>query len=422
MIKLIETGLFGDNLVPIHSALMVKRYNACLEDIGLTPTKLKKFHIDGWGWSPEIAEEQDDRFYLSHGLANPYGIILSPKQADSSIYMPYHSFDVEIHKMIFSQYMEQIVDITAQCGLWFELDQEISAYRSPQDLLMIDYINIGFTSVDRVMSAAQEQRALIRTFYDVPQAWSDPNLRNDIIASSQKNGDLRYRKFDIPKFPYLDVNNYYTVAFDGLFVLKNLNNSKPVLIHAGNDSKLSAEEKHTYIEYNIDDPQLLSYLYSNRIVSDQTEDADSQKILLEVVKDYLLVNAALEHDPEITISSLSKTQKKGVVNKLLKSGAALDDYFELEKIINQLDDKHGQVSSVSDNVRNLLLHPHKDLSANQKIVVWRLLCSLNQTNPLLSYLFDKSNFYTQFRLWPDQLQQWVVQQLLAHKHIYNQLI
>ena len=121
MIKLIETGLFGDNLVAINSPLMVKRYNACLEDIGLTATKLKSFHIDGWGWSPEVAKEQDDRFYLSHGLANPYGIIISPKQENSSIYMPYHSFDVDIHKMIFSQYKEQIVDITAQCGLWFEL-------------------------------------------------------------------------------------------------------------------------------------------------------------------------------------------------------------------------------------------------------------------------------------------------------------
>ena len=66
--------------MPLTVRLMRKRYNECLTDIGIEPTKLKKFHIDGWGWSPEVAKEKDDRFYLSHGIANPFAIIVSPEQ------------------------------------------------------------------------------------------------------------------------------------------------------------------------------------------------------------------------------------------------------------------------------------------------------------------------------------------------------
>ena len=59
MNELERTGLFGKGLITIESPELVRRYNACLEDMGLPATKLKKFSIDAVGWSPEIAAEQD---------------------------------------------------------------------------------------------------------------------------------------------------------------------------------------------------------------------------------------------------------------------------------------------------------------------------------------------------------------------------
>ena len=93
MKELIEAGLFGRGLVPVENRTMVARYNACLKDMGLAPTNLKKFQIDKMGWSPEVAAEQKDEYYLSHGDANPLAIILTPEQATAPIYFPMHSFD-----------------------------------------------------------------------------------------------------------------------------------------------------------------------------------------------------------------------------------------------------------------------------------------------------------------------------------------
>ena len=59
MQKLKEANLYNNDLISI-SGKLVERYNTCLIKLGFTPTKLTNFHIDGIGWSPEIAEEKDN--------------------------------------------------------------------------------------------------------------------------------------------------------------------------------------------------------------------------------------------------------------------------------------------------------------------------------------------------------------------------
>jgi hypothetical protein len=423
MIKLIQNGLFGNNLYEVNNSLMVKRYNSCLKDIGLTPTKLKKFHIDGWGWSPEIAEEQKDHLYLSHGIANPFGIIITPEQEDSAIYMPFHTFDRQIHKMLFKEYRTQIIDITATCGLWFELDQEISAYRSPQDLLMIDFIKINFYSVDRIMNAAKEQRALIREFYDIPQAWSNDELREKIIESSKKYGDLRFRKFEIPNMPFSEVENYFTLGFNGIYVLRSIKNEKPFLVFSNNSSKVSGDDTHGHIEFNITDPQLLSYLYNNDMISNGIGLLKEHPVLAELMKDYILLDAVVKFDSTLKYNELNKTQQKGVIHKILGEHLLPEVYFDLEKLCYSINnDEDLSKISISEELQPFLLHPSDHLQNQQKEVIWHLLCSVNKHNPIITYLFDKSSFYNEYQNWPMQIQEWVIEQILEHKELFNELI
>lgn len=423
MIKLIESELFGHNLIEVNNAAMVKRYNECLNDIGLAPTKLKKFHIDGWGWSPEIADEQGDRHYLSHGPANPYGIIISPQQANSPIYMPFHSFDREIHQNIFKQYAAQITDITTKSGLWFELDQEISAYRSPQDLLMVDYMKVNFYSVDRLMIAAKEQRALIREFYDKPQAWSNDELRQKIMESCKQYGDLRYMKFDIPTHPFNNIDTFYTSAFKGLYVFKRLKNDKPLLVYAGAETAVSGETKHGHVEYNLHDPSLIPFLYNAELVSSDYTMYQSNPSLVEVMKEHVLLTAISGLDDEIDYTSMNKNQQKGLINRLAQDGTLPEIYFDFERFHAQM--KEGgklSASDISESLRPYLLHPKMDLESHDKTVLWQLLSNYNSANPVLMYLFDKSRFYTEYQAWNGGFQTWVIKKLLEHKHIYNQLI
>jgi hypothetical protein len=420
MIKLIESGLFGNLLFKVDTNQLVNRYNSCLKDIGLPQTKLTSFHIDGWGWSPEVADELGDKFYLSHGLANPYGIIISPQQAQSSIYMPYHSFDRDLHEIIFQQYEDQITAITARCGLWFEIDQDISSYRVPQDLLMVDFLKVNFFSVDRVMTAAREQRALIREFNDKPHAWSNDDLRHRIIDSSTKYGDLRFQKFEMPSHPYNDIGNYYTLAFNGVYVFKKLNGQKPLLVFAQHKSERSGESSHGHVEYNLKDPALLSYLYNVGLITSAPQLFKENPILIQLVMDNILLKACREWDESIAFEELNRTQKKGIINKLDQAGLLSEDFFELERLLIAFKDN--KPVKISENLSSYLLHPSDQLSAQAKKVMWQLLLHFNSQNPVLTYLFDKSKFYSDYNTWSDHQQTWTINQVLAHKHIFHKLI
>jgi hypothetical protein len=421
MIKLIEHGLFGNNLVAVNNEVMVKRYNACLQDIGLAPTGLTSFHIDGWGWSPEIAEEQGDRFYLSHGLANPYGIVLGPEQANCSIYMPYHSFDRQIHEIIFEQYKDQIDDITSRTGLWFEIDQEMSAYRSPQDLLMLDYVTLNFNSVGRIMKAAQKQRTMIRKFYDQPNAWANDELRADIIKSCKKYGDLRYMKLDIPDHPFNQVDIFHTLAFEGMFVIKNGSTDKPLLVFEGNNTTISGESKHGHLEYNLNDPKLMSYLFTTNMVTSDPEVYTDNPVLIDVLIEHLIVQAASEMDPGVEIELDNNGMRKKIIHQLVKNNLLPDAFFALERLQNQI--QNGMKSPlIPASLNPYLLSPNKQLSKHQQIVLWQMLCKINPGNPLLTYLFDKSKFYSEYKSWNDSRRRWAANTIAQHRTIFNQLI
>ena len=80
MERLIRDGLFGAGLIAIDTPELVGRYNACLQQLGIAPTDLTSFRIDGMGWSPEIARDKGDIHYLCAGIANPMAVIVSPSQ------------------------------------------------------------------------------------------------------------------------------------------------------------------------------------------------------------------------------------------------------------------------------------------------------------------------------------------------------
>ena len=122
MKKLREAGLFGGALVTLSGSL-AKRYNACLAMLGVTPTKLKTFSIDGMGWSPEVAVEKKENYYLNTGEANVNAIIISPDQKGKPAHMPSHSFDRDVMEAVFAAYGSEIRDITKDSALVLHLDQ-----------------------------------------------------------------------------------------------------------------------------------------------------------------------------------------------------------------------------------------------------------------------------------------------------------
>ena len=111
MQKLKDAKLYKGELVSLNTPL-VNRYNQCLKLIGIAPTALTQISVDGIGWSPEVAEEKGNLYYLNIGEANTNAIIISPEQHRKPVYFPFHSFDKDIMYGIFAAHKKAITDIT----------------------------------------------------------------------------------------------------------------------------------------------------------------------------------------------------------------------------------------------------------------------------------------------------------------------
>jgi hypothetical protein len=228
MERLIRDGLFGAGLVPVDTPEMVGRYNACLQQLGIEPTGLERFRIDGLGWSPEIAREKGDNHYLCAGIANPMGVILSPSQRGKPIYSPFNSYDRRMLDAWFERHHQSVADITATTYLGLDIDQELTRYQTPRDLLLVRYIVVR-SIAGGLFDAAAEQRLLIDRFMADDLAWFDPRLRAELVESARQWGDLRYRRLEISPLRF-DLWSFYTQAFGGVFVLRCLKSGGTLLV------------------------------------------------------------------------------------------------------------------------------------------------------------------------------------------------
>jgi len=422
MKKLIEHNLFGNGLLFIQEELLIKRYNNCLKDIGIKTTNLNNFHIDKWGWSPEIAKEFDNKDYLSFGFANPYSIILSPEQEDCSIYYPFHSFDWELMDTVFEIYREQIKDVTTQFGLWFEMDQDISTYRAAADLLMVDSIEIKFHSPSNIVKLAEEQKKLVREFNDTKDAWADTSLHAKILDSAEKYGDLRYRSFDLKSFQFTKIKSFYTRAFNGLSIIRDGNGGKPMLIFENNDSKISGESQHRHIEFNLNDPNLFVYLYSNGLINNDLKYYLNDFHTVQTLRDTLLIETISENFPDEEINISSERHKNRFIAMLAQKGVLSDDFYGLDDINNAL--KKGKVPNIMNQSFDLQLalsYPNPELSLENQKVIWQILIKLSPIKDIvMQYLFDKNQFFAEYVNYNPKKQDWAIELIKSNKnHLFT---
>ena len=414
MQKLKELQLYNKGLIEIKSKEMVGRYNAALEAIGLEPTVLKKFLIDGWGWSPEIAEEKKDNFYLSHGLANPYAIIINPEQEHVPVYMPYHSFDNRMLRNVFETFKRQIYDLTFQTAIIIECDQDISAYRSPYDLLGIEFFTMKFSTTDRLSEAKKAQMRLERKFYDEEHAWEDAELRNQLRSSYRKYGVLADKKFLLPDHNFTDVDSFYTRTFGGLFLFRNEEKLGQTLLIREDLSHAKSEHFHgqasNYLEYDIHELKLIEVLITKDMIGVYSKKLISQVEDLERILFLTLAEVIFEKEPDVDVVNLTSGQLKKRVNSYAESGDLLDHYFELESLISKVK-KGGQIdpNKLSPKVYKLLMRPNPDLSKNTRWLLWRVIIKMNSFDLFRLYVYDKDDFYRLYRTWPQAKKDWAIQ-------------
>ncbi|GAB5401329.1 MAG: hypothetical protein Aureis2KO_29140 [Aureisphaera sp.] len=415
MEKLKQAGLYGDALVKVSGSL-AERYNGCLSMLGLSQTKLKSFSIDGMGWSPEVAEEKGDHFYLNIGEANSNAIIISPKQKDKAVHMPFHSFDRDIMTAIFAAYDKEIRDITKDSAVCVHLDQNIDAYYEPFDLLRYKKLSVSFRLLNRLQEKQKEQLELVSQFNE-GNNFIDRNLHNKLLESAKQYGDLRSRNLQLEPIS-LDIGSFYTRAFGGIFVLRDFVNDIIVFEDLEMFNKAIKNTVYEVSLFHTSHNELTSALVNYRITEFDIKKAAKTKRYERIKKHRFVAHLEnVEHPLHEVLESpfLFKKYLNDIDLETRKQLMSVELYNQRKIVERDL-----KIDEVVDlQYTKALLEPHSSLEEEQEELVWMLLTKIIPLDPLHLYWYDKETFYETFPTWKDSYKDWVIQCILDENKKYN---
>ena len=412
MEKLEKAGLIGGALVALSGSL-VKRYNECLALLGVKPTTLEQFSIDGMGWSPEIAQEKKDNWYLNTGEANVNALILTPLQGDKPVHMPSHSFDRDVMVSVFAAYSQEIKDITKDAALIVHLDQSIDTFFEPFDMLRYDTITVRFTLLNKLLEKQQEQRALIQWF-NRKNNFIDREVHQKLLESAKKYGDLRHRKLELQPIT-LKVNSFYTKAFGGMFVLKDFietilvfedeqwfknaikdTSHEVTLFHLKHDELVETMVRHLIVEGNLKDAVRTSRYtrIKKHIFSEHLKEKEHS--FPEILGNDMLFKKYLDRLP-------METKKKVASAEIYLQRLVVDSGIKVEEFVDI-------------QYRKSLYVPHSSLQEEQIALIWRLLAKIMPKDPVHLYWYDKEAFYKAYETWDPTYQEWVIENILRNNN------
>lgn len=398
MEKLRLAGLYMSSLVSIKGD-MIERYNRCLVMLGIEPTNLTSISIDSIGWSPEVAEEKQNLYYLNHGGANPFGIILSPQQEGKPVYFPYHSFDRGLVNLFFTTNRTAIADITLESAIIINLDQHIDAFYEPSDLIDYDSVTVGFEILDKLDAEQEKQLQLVEKMYHGNNCLN-MNLHSKLLASAKNFGDLRTRKLQLEEVDY-QTTSFYTKAFGGVFVLRS-NEKDHLLIFE--DEAIMKEYDHGYSVMHIGDPVILETLVKHDYlhfdiakISQDRVTRITQRFLSEYLREAGVSVAEVLENKSLYlkhINLLSVDQKKNCIGP--------------QKYLDKLNG--GQQPDRSRYLSDAIyLALHSPANKELESLLWLFICRMQPIDPYLTYYYDKELFYIEFASYPPSYQDWIIQ-------------
>jgi hypothetical protein len=160
-------------LRPIEDPLLVGRYRAALERICGQTTKLASFSIDAAGYSPQIAEELGDPFYLGQGPDHPYFVFLGVAQLSGCLLQPNAGFGAQAFRRFAEHHRGELADLTLREAVLGELAHGKTALTKPQDLGVVRELTVEVDTVSGRIGTARSLAAMREKLLASDALWHD---------------------------------------------------------------------------------------------------------------------------------------------------------------------------------------------------------------------------------------------------------
>ncbi len=407
--KLVDAGLAYQGLIPINNKEMLRRYNRCLASLGLKQTDRESIMIDGVGWSPEIAQDLGDKYYLSHGPANMLGIILTPEQRHRPVYVPTHSFDRDLLDAYHALNQNSIIDVTRTEGITLNFENHVTEYRTPLDVLDLRDITVC-SGVGGLREARHEQMKLVESFSK--EGWFDRKVRIGLAVSGKQYGDLRSRQIELPDLVFAEFGHFHIDTCGGVFVLRDVHKEDLLILESGKAQELDLPDGVDAI--NLSDVNAwIERLVKAKLIEVNFSWYRDNLEQLEAKARVLTAFSIMEADADADFISMTPEQQKGKLRELSRAGKLPDVYHEFEHLAQAIRQNRGKIKEPSHDsaLWRFLVRPAVHVQDSDKALLWMLLCRLEPRNILSFYIHDKNGFFEVYKSWSVPLQTWATQYL-----------
>ena len=409
---LIRRGLLYQGLVEL-TPVLIERYNDCLRSMGIEPTARKSIFVDGAGWSPQIASDMKDPYYLCCGsLLSPGAIIVTPDQYKKPVYYPAFSWMRGAMRLVFEKYHREIIDITATHAVSFDCENGLSVLESPDDLLLLSAVTMK-PNTGHIAEAATEQISLIARFSEGLNCL-ETAVRDELVAHRKRFGDLRKRKLDIQPIVFDLFNDFYTVALGGAAVVRGVDGVDLLVLEDARqfESIKGKDLGNTAKVCLLDDADGSAFhlLAKAGIIEIPIQRFRAEPKILEEKKDLLLSLSLCDCEEDVGWMECTSAKRKSLVKK--HAGKVPHLFSELERYAAAVR-RNGETPKLTDELWYFLAVPSARLPPSTQEVITILLTRKEPRNILDLYICDKNRFYARYGEWSEAKQKWAAMYIHA---------
>lgn len=399
--RLIERGLMFGNLIRVDSPTLVSRYNRALKSLTGLETRLKDFHIDISGHSPEVGDELDDPLYLNPNGCNRFFIILTSDQAKAPLLNAKFSTSRGILRQFIEENEAKMFALTARDAVAGELMNSVFEVSNAAKVFDIRKIVV---EADTTQSHVANARALgekIDQFQNKPDAWFDDLLIAEMITLAKQTGDVTSNPIILGK-PSYSQDNFYTSHFGGLYIFRDV--MQPAAIAMSGKKGLG--KLPIADVFAPDQPNgIATFLELNELVEPviKARGVNGARILREKM-DFILVDAAASAGLEL--GDMGPRDLRHVAQRL---GAGLPEAFKgLAALVRWAENDGKWPRITSDHpayfytLRARPTHPDRDL-------INQMLSELAPLDFRQLFICHKEAFYAAYATFPEEKREFVAE-------------
>jgi hypothetical protein len=411
MKRLISSGLMFGGLVPVESPALIERYNRALKSLVKKETKLKDFHIDLSGFSPEIADELDDPLYLNPKGANRKFILLSTDQKDAPLLNQKFSTHRDILSRFIAANETALFALTARDAVAGELEDTVYDVTTPDKLFEMTRVTVIADTTGSHIAEAGKLKTLIDRFRSEEDGWYDDVLIAEMIETARKTGDVVRNPVTLSATTY-DQRDFWTSHFGGIYVFQSVEHPAAITVEP---AETLGGMPVRYVFDLLDRNQIAKFLELNGLVEPivVARGADAAAILRQKM-DFILVDAAAALGLDVT-----GADRRALRNVASTLGERLPPEFQGLLALLRYVEAGGpwpRITSAHPSYFYTLraaAGPHRDL-------VNMLLSELSPLDVRQLFICHKELFYRLYSGWSDPKKAYVVDFLVREYQVDRQ--